>query len=143
MTHTSRYSPPSPEQIIMVDERPTFSRQSINDKVIFPIRKSVRAAPQPQWNSTFLENVYAMFNRVYATWAGTNEEERQQQTISPTPSDIPNGSSPSSVVLESIVHERDRYESWPFIGTASAYDLRPYISEDEGEESTGDVRESV
>lgn len=131
----SSYVPPSPEQIIAVpqipDERPIFSRHSVDDKIIFPTRKPLRNVASEQY-ATFLESMYSIFNKAYATWTGTNEESKSPQVSSPISSSY-SGISPSNAKSEPITRERDRYEAWPFIGTASQYDINNYTSEDQDE----------
>ncbi|KAF8329876.1 hypothetical protein F5887DRAFT_113337 [Amanita rubescens] len=140
---SSSYTPPSPEQIIVVpqtmDERPIFSRHSLSNQVIFPARKpSLRnaAAPAPeQQYSTIFESLYSIFNNAYTAWTGTNEESKSPQVSSPSSSTSYSGINPSNAKSEpiTITRERDRFEAWPFIGTASQYDVDNYASEDQDE----------
>ncbi|KAF8690915.1 hypothetical protein AX14_002944 [Amanita brunnescens Koide BX004] len=127
--------PPSPEQIIMVpevlDERPVFSRHSVDDRVIFPTRKPSQKSGPEQY-SAFFESMYSIFNKGYATMTGTKEDSKSLQIFSPRFSNYSGISAASAKSDEPAGRERDRYEAWPFIGTASQYDLDKY-SEDQEE----------
>ena len=133
----SSYVPPSPEQIIMVpevlDERPVFSRHSVDDRIIFPTRKPTQKFGPEQY-STFFKSMYSIFNKAYPTaaWTGTKEESKSLQTFSPRFSNY-SGITTLNATSEPAGRERDRYEAWPFIGTASQYDLDKYTSEDQEE----------
>ena len=133
----SSYVPPSPEQIIMVpqvlDERPVFSRHSVDDRIIFPTRKPLQKLGTEQY-SAFFGSMYSIFNKAYtaAAWTGTKEESKSLQIFSPRFSNY-SGISTSNATSEPTGRERDRYEAWPFIGTASQYDLDKYTSEDQEE----------
>ncbi len=133
---SSSYVPPSPEQIIIVpqilDERPIFSRHSMLDQVVFPTRKPSLRNAAPEQYSTFFDSMYSIFNTAYAAWAGTKEESKSPQVSSPRSSSY-SGINPSNAKSEPITRERDRYEAWPFIGTASHYDVDNYGSGDQDE----------
>ena len=136
-SETSSYVPPSPEQIIMVpevlDERPVFSRHSVDDRIIFPARKPTEKFGPEQY-SAFFGSMYSIFNKAYtaAAWTSTKEEFKSLQIFSPRLSSY-SGITTSNATSESTGRERDRYEAWPFIGTASRYDLDKYTSEDQEE----------
>ncbi|KAK2465762.1 hypothetical protein APHAL10511_002306 [Amanita phalloides] len=122
------------------DGTPIFSRYTIDDNVIFPIRK-----PSSQRNSTsFSEDIKSAFKKV-ATWAKTKDElsvDHSRSSISPRSSVIGNFSLFKVEEADPTVPERDSYDSWPFIRNRIQKDFAQDVLEDE-EESIENIIKSA